>query len=99
MNIKQLAENIKLTRIPVYQTYFDVKIIAESNDTRFKVILCQMEDGTYQDFFFKKNENIYKPLSEYNDTFGEWWIEEDLSELLEKEIFKDFANMIVSFKI
>jgi len=98
MNIKELVENINLTRIPVYQTFFDVKIIAVSNDTRFKVILCQMEDGTYQDFFFKESENIYKPISEYNDTFGEWWIEEDLHELLEKDIFKDFVNVKVNFK-
>lgn len=98
MNIKELVENINLVSIPVYQTYFNVKIIAESTDTRFKVILCQMEDGTYQDFFFKESENIYKPISEYNDTFGEWWIEEDLHELLEKDIFKDFVNVKVNFK-
>jgi hypothetical protein len=41
---------------------------------------------------------MYKPLSEVGDTFGEWWDEEDLSELRTLPIFKDYADKICTYR-
>lgn len=99
-NLSQISKCIKTVFIPVYsssKTILEVEILAECNSTRFKVILCRI-GNFYQDFWYKKSINMYKPLSEVSDTFGEWWDEEDLSELRTLPIFKDYVDKICTYR-
>ena len=103
MDTTKLNKNIQRTtiKVPFYinsSGILDVIILAKSEHTRLFVILCEISDNVYQDFYLNTFEGLYKPIAEYGDRFGTWWDEEDVSELNEMPIFKDFKNKIANFK-
>lgn len=102
MNTKQVNKSIQKTTInvPHYinsNCLLNVTIIAKSDHTRLSVILAEIADNVYQDFYYSKSENAFKILTEYGDYFGSWWDEEGVSELIKMPIFKDFKNEKANF--
>lgn len=71
-------------------------VYISSKESRMFAIIEQLEDGSYQDWYFNANEEQFKPLTwntgddYYDMTFRESWIEEEMSDKL-PEPFRSYV--------
>ena len=72
--------------LPFYSDDHDVEVVyatPNDSDARMKVIIVKMDDGSYQDFYYNAEDQVFKPLTlsydeedlddEENTTFAESW--------------------------
>ena len=63
-------------------------VYISSKESRMFAIIEQLEDGSYQDWYFNANEEQFKPLTwntgdnYYDMTFRESWNQEEMSDKL-----------------
>lgn len=89
--------------LPFYSDDHDVEVVyatPNDSDARMKVIIVKMDDGSYQDFYYNAEDEVFKPLTlsydeedldgEENTTFAESWKNEDVG----VDCPEEFANCI-----
>ena len=73
----ETLENPGFYHLPFYSDDHDVEVVyATPNDSpaRMKVIIVKMDDGSYQDFYYNGENEVFKPLTisyEAEDDFDE----------------------------
>ena len=52
--------------LPFYSDDHDVEVVyatPNDSDARMKVIIVKMDDGSYQDFYYNAEDQVFKPLT------------------------------------